>query len=53
MLKEARKSILADFYPKNLDGYQNFQHFINKEYYDRYVSKPPTEYEVCKLKDPD
>ena len=53
MLKEAQTSILTDFYPKNADGYQNFKQFIDKDYYERYVPKPPTEYEICELKDPD
>ena len=50
-LKPARKSMLKDLYPKTAEGYGHWSHFINKEYYEKYVPKPKTVFELCVVKE--
>lgn len=47
ILRESRKSILTDAYPKHYEGYSHWQHFITKGYYEKYVPKAKTLYELC------
>ena len=40
-------------YPKNYEGYNHWQQFITKDYYEFHQVKDKTVYEVCQCKDPD
>ena len=43
--------MLKDLYPRTAEGYGHWCHFINKEYYEKYVPKPKTVYELCIVKE--
>jgi hypothetical protein len=45
--------MLTDAYPKHYEGYQHWSHFITKGYYEQYLPKAKTLYEICQVKDTD
>ena len=52
-MKDVKQSILTNAYPKNYEGYQHWQYFITKDYYENYLPKPLTVFELCQSKDSD
>ena len=47
VMKDARKSILTTYFDKDEDGQAEFNHFITKDYYERYLPKEITVFEIC------
>ena len=42
---------MTNAYPKSYDGYQHWQHFMTRDYYEHYLPKPLTVFELCQSKD--
>ena len=45
--------MLTDLYPKHADGYSHWQSFITKDYYEHYLPKEKTVYDLCLVRDQD
>lgn len=51
ILKEGRTPILNTVFDKSEEGYAEFNQFINKDYYEKYLPREETVFELCQLKE--